>query len=166
MAIENNSAKGIKKGDNVSLDYEGRLEDGEIFDSSKHGDHSHPLEFQVGSGQVIPGFEESVLGMEKGQEKEVTIESDKAYGAYNEDMKKDVPRNALPKEQEPQVGMILMLGTPDGQQFPAKITEVTTEKVTIDLNHPLAGKKLVFKIKVLDINSPDFGKQQEHDHSH
>lgn len=141
----------VKKGDKVKVDYEGRLEDGEVFDSSMHGDHSHPIEFEVGSGQVIKGFDEAVVGMEKGQEKEFEISPEEAYGQHNPDLQRDIPREVLPKDQEPKEGMVLMVGTPDGNQFPAKITGVENEKVTIDLNHPLAGKKLIFKIKVVEV---------------
>ena len=142
----------IKKGSKVSLDYEGKFEDGTVFDSSKHGDHSHPLEFEVGAGQVIPGFDNAVIGMKEGDEKEFSIESKDAYGDPNPQLSQEVPRNLLPKEQEPKEGMMLVLGSPDGRQIPARITKVTEDKVTIDLNHPLAGKKLIFKIKIIDIN--------------
>lgn len=145
------NAKEIKKGNKISVEYEGRFENGEIFDTSKHGEHSHALEFEVGSGQVIKGFDDAVLGMKKDEEKEFSIEANEAYGNYNPELIKDIPRKMLPPGQEPKAGMMLMLGSPDGRQFPAKITEVTAEKIIIDLNHPLAGKKLIFKIKVLDI---------------
>lgn len=141
----------IKKGDKIKVDYEGRFESGEVFDSSKHGDHSHPLEFVAGSGQVIRGFDDAVIGMEKGQEKEFSIESKEAYGELNPELQREVPRTALPKEQEPKEGMVLILGSPDGRQFPVRITKVTKDSVTIDLNHPLAGKKLIFKIKIAEV---------------
>ena len=144
----------IKKGDFVKVDYEGRFESGEIFDSSKkHEGHLHLLEFIVGNGEVIPGFDESVVGMEKDQEKEITIPAEKAYGPYKEEMIKEVPRESLPKDHEPKEGMILLLSTPDGRQFPAKIVEVNTEHVKIDLNHPLAGKSLIFKIKIVEVEA-------------
>ena len=142
----------IKKGSKVSIDYEGRFEDGNVFDSSKHGEHSHPLEFTVGEGMVIPGFDKAVLGMKEGEEKEFTLEKDEAYGDYKEEMKKEVPKEALPKEQEPKEGMVLVMSTPEGHQIPAKIAEVKDKSIVIDLNHPLAGKKLIFKIKVVKIN--------------
>ncbi|MBS3072036.1 peptidylprolyl isomerase [Candidatus Pacearchaeota archaeon] len=142
----------IQKGSKIKVDYEGRFEDGEVFDSSSHGDHSHSLEFEAGSGQVIKGFDEAVIGMNVGEEKEFTIEANEAYGEHKKELKRDIPRNALPQDQEPKVGMVLMLSAPDGMQFPAKIINVDKDKVTIDLNHPLAGKKLIFKIKILEIN--------------
>src|SRR3989344_3911048 len=114
----------IKQGDKVSVDYEGKFESGEIFDSSKHGDHSHPLEFVAGSRQVIKGFDDAIVGMKKGEEKEFSIEAEDAYGQRNERLKKDIPRDVLPKEQEPKEGMLLMLQSPDGKQFPAKIMSV------------------------------------------
>lgn len=141
----------VVTGSKVSLDYEGRFESGEVFDSSKHGDHSHPLEFEVGSGQVILGFDKAVLGMKVGEEKEFKILPAEAYGEYNSQLTKEIPRNALPQDQEPKPGMTLMVGTPQGQ-FPVTITKVTATGVTIDLNHPLAGKTLIFKIKVISIN--------------
>ncbi len=143
----------IKEGDKVKLDYEGKFENGEVFDSSKHGDHSHPLEFEVGAKQVIPGFENAVKGLKKGDKKEFVIEPSDGYGEVIQDLIKEVPRDALPKDQEPKVGMFLMMNTPDGHQFPAKIVEVTDKIVKIDLNHPLAGKKLIFNIEVVDVTS-------------
>ena len=141
----------VKKGSKLKVEYEGKFEDGEVFDSSSHGDHSHPLEFEVGAGNVIKGFDDAVLGMKKGEEKEFTLEPDEAYGQPNPELKQDIPRDVLPKDQKPEAGMILMMTTPDGHQMPAKILEVTEDKITLDLNHPLAGRKLIFKIKILDI---------------
>lgn len=141
----------IKKGSTVQLDYEGRLENGDVFDSSKHGDHSHPLEFEVGAGHVIKGFDQAVLGMKEGDEKEFTLKPEEAYGMPNPNMLKKVPRSLLPKDQEPKPGMMLVLGAPNGQQIPAKIAEVNEKEVTLDLNHPLAGKTLIFKIKIVSV---------------
>ena len=145
--------EGINNGEYISLDYEGRLESGEIFDSSKHEDHSHPLEFQVGGGQVIPGFETAVLGMKKGEEKEFSIDPERAYGQRNEKLIQKVPRNAVPSDQEPKAGMTLVINTPNGQKFPVKIIDVDKDFISLDLNHPLAGKKLIFKIKILEIKN-------------
>lgn len=143
----------IKKGDKVKVNYEGRFESGEVFDSSSHGDHNHPLEFTVGEGQMIPGFEKNIIGMQKNQEKEFTIEAKEAYGEMNPNLVKEIPRKALPQDQEPKENMQLMVGTPDGRQFPARISKVTEDFVTIDLNHPLAGKKLIFKVKIIEISN-------------
>ena len=141
----------IKKGTRVTLDYEGKLESGEIFDSSQHEGHSHPLGFTVGNGEVIEGFEKAVIGMKKGDEKEFKISPEEGYGVTRPEMIKEIPRNALPPEQEPKIGMMLMLSTHDGKQSPARINDVTKDSVKIDLNHPLAGKTLIFNIKILDV---------------
>lgn len=140
----------IKDKDKVTLDYEGRLETGEIFDTSKHEEHSHPLTFKVGEGQVIPGFEKAVIGMNVDEEKEFEIAPEDAYGMPDEKLFQEVPRNVLPSEPQPEVGMALMMQTPQGN-MPVMISEVKEDSVILNLNHPLAGKKLIFKIKVLKI---------------
>jgi len=138
----------VKKGDKIKVDYTGTLEDGTVFDTSEG---KHPLEFEVGEGKLIKGFDEAVIGMEKDEEKEVTLKPEEAYGPHNPESIKKIPRANLPADQDPQPGMMLMLKTPDGRQFPAKIVEADDKEVTIDLNHPLAGKTLKFKIKVVEI---------------
>lgn len=143
----------VKKGDTVTVEYEGKFESGEVFDSTSHGDHSHPLTFTAGNQEVVKGFDEAVLGMEKGEEKEVKIEPEEAYGQHNDSLIQKIPRDKLPKEQEPKQGMLLMLRSQSGHQVPAKIVDVNDKEITIDLNHPLAGKTLIFKIKVVEINS-------------
>lgn len=140
----------IKKGDTVSLDYEGKLEDGTIFDTSKHKDHSHPLTFKVGENMVIPGFEKEVLGMKIGEEKTFTIKPKDAYGEVREELKRKFPREFIPEEETPKEGMVVLLRSPTGEEFPAKICEVNSKEITLDLNHPLAGKKLIFTIKILE----------------
>lgn len=140
----------IKKGNKVKADYTGTFDDGEVFDSSTHGDHSHPLEFTAGEGQVIKGFDDAVIGMEKGQEKNIKIKPLEAYGDVNPQLMQKIPRDKIAPGQEVKPGMIVGIGTPDGQQFPAKIAEVTDTQITLDLNHPLAGKTLNFKIKIID----------------
>lgn len=143
----------IEKGNRVKVDYEGKFEDGDVFDSSTHGDHSHPLEFTVGSGEVIRGFDKAVEGMKEGDEKIFSIEPQEAYGERDPSLEREFPRSALPKDPEPKEGMMLVLGSPDGQKFPARIISVTKDKIKIDLNHPLAGKKLIFKIKVVEVKT-------------
>jgi len=133
--------------DKVKVEYEGRLEDGTVFDSSaKHG---KPLEFELGKGQVIKGFEAAISKLKSGEETEVTLKPAEAYGELREDLVKEVPRTQLPPGPELKVGMMLMVGLPNGAQIPAKIAEVKPETVKIDLNHPLAGKTLIFKLKLL-----------------
>ena len=137
----------IKKGDKVKVDYTGTLDDGTVFDSSEG---KEPLEFEVGSGQLIKGFDEGVMGMEKGQEKDIKIDCKDAYGEPKPEMTQKIPRDKFPAEPEIKPGMMLMLKSPDGQQFPARIAEVNDKEVTLDMNHPLAGKNLNFKIKVVE----------------
>lgn len=141
----------IKKGDIIKVEYEGTLDDGTVFDSTEK--HGEPLEFEVGSGQLIPGFDNAVVGMDKGDEKEIMLEPDDAYGDHNPELMKKVPREQLPKNEELKPGMMLMLTLPNGMQFTAVVSEIDEENVTIDLNHPLAGKKLNFKIKIVDVAS-------------
>jgi len=141
----------VKKGSKVKVDYTGTFDDGTVFDASEK--QGQPLEFEVGSGQVIKGFDEAVVGMEEGQEKEITIPPAEAYGEVKAELNKKIPRAQLPQDQEPKVGMVLAVGLPNGQQFPARIVAVTADDVTIDLNHPLAGKTLHFKIKVVEVSA-------------
>jgi FKBP-type peptidyl-prolyl cis-trans isomerase 2 len=140
----------VEKGNKVKVDYTGTLEDGTVFDTS---DGKQPLEYESGSGQLIKGFDSAVVGMEKGEEKEITLKPEESYGEHNPQMIQKLPREQLPKDKEPKKGMALMLKSPDGKQFPARIAEVTDKEVELDLNHPLAGKTLKFKIKVLDITA-------------
>lgn len=139
----------VKKGNKVKVEYEGTLEDGTVFDSTEK--HGEPLEFEVGSGQLIPGFDKAVLGMKKGEEKEFRLEPAEAYGEHNPKLMKKIPRSQLPQNEELKAGMTLMLTLPNGMQFTANVTDIDEETVTLDLNHPLAGKVLNFKIKLLGI---------------
>ncbi len=140
----------IKEGDTVKVEYEGTLDDGTVFDSSER--HGRPLEFEVGAGRIIKGFENAVIEMEKGEEKEIKLQPSEAYGEYDSQLIKKLPRGEHPKE-ELKPGMMIAVNLPNGAQIPARIIEVTDEEVTIDLNHPLAGKVLNFKIKVVEISS-------------
>jgi len=138
----------IKDGDTIKIDYTGTLDDGTVFDSSE--DHGEPLEFTVGARQVIPGFEDAVRGMEVGEEKTFRIEASEAYGAHDPNLIQTFPRSALQSDTEIEVGMIIMLGTTDGQEMPAMITELTEETIIIDVNHPLVGQALTFSIKIIE----------------
>ncbi|MBW2976776.1 peptidylprolyl isomerase [Candidatus Woesearchaeota archaeon] len=140
----------IKNGDKVKIEYVGTLDDGTVFDSSEK--HGKPLEFEVGAKQVIKGFEDAIIGMEKGGEKFIKLEASEAYGNPTPQLIKKVPRDKMPKE-ELKPGMVLAVSLANGAQVPAKITQVTGTEVTIDLNHPLAGKSLNFKIKAVDVSS-------------
>jgi FKBP-type peptidyl-prolyl cis-trans isomerase 2 len=137
----------IKDGDTIKLDYTGTLDDGSVFDCS---DGREPLEFTVGAGQVIPGFEEAARGMEEGQEKEFRIEPSEAYGEYDEALAQQVPRTILRSDMEIEEGMLLLVRTPEGEEIPAQVTEVGAEQVTLDMNHPLAGKALNFNIRIVE----------------
>ncbi|WP_340818637.1 peptidylprolyl isomerase [Methanolobus sp. WCC4] len=138
----------IEDGDTITIDYTGTLDDGTVFDSSEK--HDEPLVFTVGAGQVIPGFDEAVKGMEVGEEKTFRIEAADAYGEVNPDMTQTVPRSMLQSDCEISAGMVIMVGTADGQQMPARIAEVTDETIVLDMNHPLAGKALTFSIKIVE----------------
>jgi FKBP-type peptidyl-prolyl cis-trans isomerase 2 len=139
----------IKKGDKIKVEYEGTFDDGTVFDSSRY--HNEPLEFEVGCGQIIPGFEEAVVGMSPGDEKEFDLKPQDAYGEYDPELMHKISKDQLPMNVAP--GMILVATLPNGIQTPVKVVEVTDEWVTIDLNHPLAGKHLNFKVKILDVAS-------------
>ncbi len=136
----------VTDGTKVKVHYTGKLNDGTVFDTSRERE---PLEFTVGEGQVIPGFEEAVRGMETGESKNVTIGSDQAYGDRRQDMILDVPKDKFPDEIPADVGQHLMLRHPEGQEFPAYIVEVKDEIITLDANHPLAGEDLNFEIELV-----------------
>ncbi len=141
--------KEVKKGDKIKVEYEGKLEDGTIFDSTDK--HEKPLEFQVGAGQIIKGFDNAVVGMKIGEEKEIKLPPDEAYGQRNPELVKDLPKESFQTDQEIEPGMMFMLNLPDGRQIPAVVADIGDENITVDLNPPLAGKTLIFKIKVIDI---------------
>lgn len=141
----------VKKGDNIKVEYEGKLDDGTVFDSSaKH--EGKPLEFEAGAGKVIKGFDEAVIGMEKDEEKEIKLAAAEAYGEPNDQLVKKIPKDQFPPNTEIKPGMVLGLKAPNGAQMPARVKEVSDSEVTLDLNHPLAGKNLTFKIKIIGIN--------------
>lgn len=139
----------VKNGDTVKIHYTGTLTDGITFDSSEGHD---PLEFTVGSGQVIVGFEEAVTGMEVGDKKSVTIPVDKAYGQRNEEMVIQIPRDQVPPDIHPEVGQKLEMDSPEGQTMIVEIIEVTDERISLDANPPLAGKDLKFDIELVSFN--------------
>jgi peptidylprolyl isomerase len=142
----------IKNGDKIKMEYEGTLEDGTVFDSS--GRHKGPLEFEVGAGKVIKGLEHAVIGMEKGEERQIKLQPQEAYGERNPKLFRKIPKDQLPRKvEELEPGMLMVINLPSGLQVPARIVEVTDSDATIDLNHPLAGKTLNFKIKIVDILS-------------
>jgi peptidylprolyl isomerase/FKBP-type peptidyl-prolyl cis-trans isomerase SlpA len=136
------------QGDEVQVHYTGKLEDGTVFDSSEEGE---PLSFTIGENRVIPGFEEAVTGMEPGDSKTTEVEPEQAYGEHRDDMVMEMERDQIPGEVDPEVGQQLQLRLENGQTVPVLITALGEETVTIDANHPLAGRKLIFEIEVVDV---------------
>lgn len=139
----------VEKGNKVKVEYKGTFDDGTVFDASEK--HGQPLEFTAGAGQVVKGFDDAVMGMNVDESKTFKVKPEEGYGEHKADLIKKIPRKDLPEGEEPKVGMMVGLTAPNGQQFPAMITEVSDEEITIDLNHPLAGKQLTFEIKVVGI---------------
>jgi len=137
-----------KNGDTVKVHYTGKLDDGSEFDTSIGRD---PLEFTLGEGMVIPGFEETVLGMEPEETRTATIPADKAYGLHNKEMVMEVDRSQFPPDVAMEVGQELQMQRPDGQTIVIVVTEVSESTVTLDANHPMADKDLTFEIQLVEI---------------
>lgn len=138
----------VKSGDTVRVHYHGKLKDGSTFDSSEG---RAPLEFTVGSGQVIKGFDDALAGMQIGDKKTVEIPVNEAYGERNDDMMMEFPKTDFPPDVVPAPGLELQMSDQAGNIFPVVITEVKEESVILDANHPLAGKDLVFEIELVSI---------------
>lgn len=139
----------IKQGDRVRIHYTGTLLDGTVFDSS---DGRDPLEFVVGSGQIIPGLDSAMPGLAVGDKKRVEIACVDAYGPINPAMRQEIPREGIPDDIPLDPGTQLQMQTPDGQALPVTIVDVNDATVTLDANHPLAGQDLIFEIEVVSIN--------------
>lgn len=137
-----------KKGDTVRVNYTGKFDDGTVFDSSEG---RQPLEFTVGEGQVIEGFDEGVVGMSPGESKTVTIPMEKAYGPHRQDRVLAVNRKEFPPNIEPEVGQQFEIQQPHGRAIAVTVTDVSEEAVTLDANHPLAGEDLTFEIQLVEI---------------
>ncbi|WAL62294.1 FKBP-type peptidyl-prolyl cis-trans isomerase [Thermocoleostomius sinensis] len=137
-----------KMGDTVSVHYTGKLEDGTVFDSSEGRD---PLQFSIGSGQLIPGFEQAVIGMAPGESKTAQIPADEAYGSYHPEMVLVVERQQIPSEVPVSIGLQLQIQQQGGASIPVMITDVSDSQVTLDANHPLAGEDLTFEIQLMEI---------------
>ena len=137
-----------KAGDTVRIHYTGTLDNGTRFDSSEGRE---PLEFNLGGGQVIPGFDAAVDGMAVGESKTVTIPATEAYGERHEQLVQQVPREMLPDTIDPAVGMQLQSQSPEGQVMNLVVTEVNDASITVDANHPLAGQALTFSIELVEI---------------
>lgn len=140
-----------KHGDTVKVHYTGKLEDGSVFDTSQGSD---PLSFKLGDGMVIPGFEDAVLGMSPGQSRTERIPPTKAYGQHRKELILEVDRGNIPDDADIEVGQSLVIGNEQGQTINVLVTEITEKMVTLDANHPLAGKTLEFTIELVKIDSP------------
>jgi len=138
-----------KKGDKVKVHYTGKLTDGSVFDSSENRE---PLEFELGAGMMIAGFDKAVTGMKVGETKTANLSAEEAYGQKNDEMVVEVPKSQLPEDLKPEVGQQLGMQQPNGQNVPVVVTKVEAETIEIDANHPLAGKDLVFDIELVEIN--------------
>jgi len=137
-----------KKGSTVKVHYKGTLNDGTMFDSSEGGE---PLEFTLGTGSMIAGFEKAAYGMQEGDSKKVTIPAAEAYGFHDEDMVLEIDRTDLPPGLDPKIGDQLRMKDREGVSRVVEVTATSKESITIDANHPLAGKDLTFEIKMVEV---------------
>lgn len=142
-------AKKAQKGSKVKVEYTGSFDDGTVFDSSKGRE---PISFTLGNNEVINGFDQAITGMKQGEEKKITITPENGYGQRDEKLRQEVPRSVFPPEMKLDKGMGFSFKTPSGQMMHATIAESSGDKVTLDMNHPLAGKNLIFELKLLDVN--------------
>ena len=140
--------KQAKNGDSVKVHYTGKLDDGTVFDSSEK---RNPLEFIIGNSQIIPGFEQSIVGMKPGESKVVEIPQDKAYGPHREEMVLAVDLKQVPQDIKLEIGQKLQIPQADGRKILVTVTDISKEKVKLDANHPLAGKDLIFEVHLVEI---------------
>ena len=136
----------------VKVHYTGKLANGEVFDTS---DGKEPIEFTLGQGQLIPGFEKGLIDMKLNEKKTINMTKDDAYGEVNETLIQEVKKTDLPQDMEPKVGMGLVSKSPEGQEINLMVVEVKEETIVIDGNHPLAGRDLIFDLEVLEITAPE-----------
>lgn len=140
------------EGDTVRVHYTGKLDDGTVFDTSEEGE---PLEFTIGEGQVIAGFEEAIVGMEPGDSDSTTIPPEKGYGERQTERIVSVGRDQFPEEIDPQVGQRLEVKQPDGTSMPVTVARVSDDDVTLDANHPLAGRELTFDLELVEVKEAE-----------
>ncbi|MEM4267476.1 MAG: peptidylprolyl isomerase [Candidatus Woesearchaeota archaeon] len=138
----------IKEGSRVKVHYTGTLDDGSVFDSSEGGE---PLEFTIGDGQIIKGFEEGLLGKEAGDEANFKILPDEAYGREIPEFVQKVSKEFIPPGMDVKTGSLVVLRAPDGRHIHARVKEISEGEVTLDFNHPLAGKTLAFRVKIIEV---------------
>ena len=141
-----------KEGDSVTVHYTGRLEDETVFDSSRG---RGPLSFELGSGQIIPGFERAVMGMAPGETKTFTIPSEEAYGPRREDQIVEVDRSILPEDIDPSVGQQLKVQQANGATAVVRVQDITESTIVLDANHPLAGKDLTFEVELIEVEESE-----------
>ncbi len=139
-----------EQNDVVKVHYTGKLEDGTVFDSSH--EREEPIEFRIGEGKLIPGFEEAVVGMEPGQQKTETLQPDDAFGPFREELVQTLPRSEFPEDASIEVGQQFQAEGPQGPMI-LNVVEIEGDQVTVDANHPLAGKALVFEIDLVEVGS-------------
>jgi FKBP-type peptidyl-prolyl cis-trans isomerase SlpA len=153
--FKNHMMNQVKENNTIKVNYTGKLSDGQVFDSSEG---KEPLEFTLGQGQIIPGFEKGVMDMKLNEKKTITIAKEEAYGEINDDLKQEVQKTELPEDITPKVGMGLISKTPDGKETNLRVIEVKAETVVIDGNHPLAGEALIFEVEVVGIKDTEITK--------
>ncbi len=146
--LNTSETRAAKQGDTVRVHYKGKLDDGNEFDSSAGRE---PLEFRIGTGQVIAGFERTVDGMQLGETRTARLNPNDAYGTHRADLVVELPKEQFPKGITPEPGQQLELQQEDGQRIPVTITDAAGETVTLDANHPLAGEALTFEIELVEI---------------
>jgi peptidylprolyl isomerase len=151
MPKKKNTTPTIQKGDTVTLHYTGTLEDGTEFDSSRTRDQ--PMEVVVGTGQLIKGFDAALLEMKQGETKTFTVDPDEAYGDVNPEATTDLPKHMFPDDFEFTEDMMIPLTGPGGRPYMSRLVEVRDEDITVDLNHPMAGKTLTFEVEVLGVSA-------------
>jgi peptidylprolyl isomerase len=137
-----------KEGDNVKVHFTGKLDDGQVFDSSKDRE---PMKVKIGEGKLISGFEKGIVGMEEGESRHITVEERDAFGPRREDLIMDVKKGDFPEDIDPFVGQQLQIKQPNGNLIPVTVTDVQGDTATLDANHPLAGQTLHFEIELLEI---------------
>lgn len=138
----------VKKGDTIKIHYTGQFDDGEVFDSSQGRE---PLQFKVGTGEIIKGLEKAVLGMQPGEKKNVTVNPEEGYGNHDKKLLMEMPKVRIPEDISPEKGMPLQLVNKQGQATPVIVTEILDKSVRLDANHPLAGKELSFDLELVEI---------------
>ncbi|MEE9408693.1 MAG: peptidylprolyl isomerase [Polaribacter sp.] len=138
----------VKENNTVKVNYTGKLSNGEVFDTSEG---KEPIEFKLGEGRLIPGFEKGLIDMKLNEKKTIEIAKADAYGDVNQDLIQEIKKAQLPQDMAPEVGMGLISKTPDGQEINLVVVEVKEDSVIIDGNHPLAGRDLVFDLEVVEI---------------